>query len=118
MTAEMSIARASKTDISKLGKAYNPEGKILLVVEMDYTVLFKGVRMFEDFWGKDLWYVNHVLRGRDGWGNLGFITRDQIERVVIEFLRQYKVQYTYRIDKEGLRKALANLNEHSKILAG
>ena len=118
MTAEMSIARASKTDTSKLGKAYNPEGKILLVVEMDYTVLFKGVRMFEDFWGKDLWYVNHVLRGRDGWGNLGFITRDQIERIVIEFLRQYKVQYTYRIDREGLRKALTNLNKHSKILAG
>lgn len=74
--------------------------------------------MFADFWGRDSWYVNHVLKGRDDWGNLGLITRDQIENVVIGFLRYYKVQYSYRIDRDELRKALANSNEYSKILAG
>lgn len=88
------------------------------MVGMEYIVLLKGVRMFEDFWGKDSWYVNHILRCRDGWGNLSSITRDQIERIVIEFLRQYKVQYTFRISREDLRKALANLDEYSKILTG
>lgn len=110
-----------KTDISKFGKVYNPRGKHcwwLEWIRMDYIVLLKGVRMFEDFWGKDSWYVNHILRCRDGWGNLSCIAGDQIERIIIEFLRYYKVQYTYRIDREDLGKALANLDEHSKILSG
>lgn len=74
--------------------------------------------MFRDFWGTDGWYVNHVLGCRDCWGNLSSITADQIERIVIEFLRYYKVQYTHRIDRKGLRETLMDLVEHSEILTG
>lgn len=85
---------------------------------MNYVTFLKGVKMFGEDWGKDGWYTTHVLRDRDTWENLHSITKEQINDVVVEFLRQYWVQYTYDIDREGLKETLRGLNESSNIIRG
>jgi len=85
---------------------------------LNYATLLKGVKMFGEDWGKDIWYTTHVLRDRDTWENLDSITKEQINDVVIEFLRQYWVQYTYDIDREELKETLRGLNESSNIIRG
>ena len=85
---------------------------------MDYISLLNGVDMFKEEWGKDRWYTKHLLRDRNVWEKLDSITVEQVENVVIEFLRQYWVQYTYDIDRDELKKVLQGLNGRSNILRG
>ena len=85
---------------------------------VDYMILLRGTNMFEDEWGKDGWYRRHLLRDRSVWEKLDSITEEHVENVVIGFLRQYWVQYTYDVDRDELKEVLQGLSKRSNILRG
>jgi hypothetical protein len=90
-------------------------------VSMDYIILLKGVNEFKKepfpLCPEDRCYTELVQRQRDVWEGLDTITSESVENVVIEFLCRYMVQYTYRINREELAKALRYLNKHRALLA-
>ncbi|MFX0117575.1 MAG: hypothetical protein ACFFB3_23725 [Candidatus Hodarchaeota archaeon] len=93
------------------------KGQAQMEWSMDYITLLRGCRYFKNDW-TDQWYTMHVIKDRDIWENLEFIMMEQIENIVIQFLREYQVQYTVFIKRDKLGSVLQNLSDYSKILRG
>jgi len=83
---------------------------------MDYRTFLDGVWKYNNLSEFQQDYVRLVLEPRNVWENLAIITRKNVENIVIEFLRRWKIRNTRRIDQEKLRETLRNLGEYSKLL--
>lgn len=83
---------------------------------MDYKTFLDGVWKYNDLDEFQRDYVRLILEPRKVWENLKIITRKNVENIVIEFLRRWKIRNTQRIDPEELKRTLRTLDEYSKLL--
>jgi len=84
---------------------------------MDYETFLDGVWKYKDLNEFQQDYIHLILEPRKVWGNLHTITKKNVEKIVIEFLRRWKIRNTQRIDPEELKKTLQNLDEYSRLLS-
>lgn len=83
---------------------------------MDCETFLEGVRKYDNANEFQPDYVDLVLKPREVWENLETVSRENVENVVMEFLKRWKIRNHNRIDPEELMKTLRDLNESSRFL--
>lgn len=83
---------------------------------MDYRTFLDGVWKYNSLNEFQQDYICLIIEPRKVWENLNNITEKNVENIVIEFLRRWKIRNTQRIDQEELKKTLRNLDEYSKLI--
>jgi len=87
---------------------------------LNYQTLLDGVKEYRKFAGSDEAYKKYVLDQRQVWENLDQISKDDVERIIIGFLKAWNIRNINRISRSSnsLEKALKTLNKHFNVLRG